>query len=138
MKRMKKLLMGVLAVMAMTTAQAQNWQYNTVAKAQRNMQTGEYQQAVPQDIKIVRTANQSVLIGNKKYTVVRVDESIHTDSLESTQFTANDPEGAEYVIKFQHDPWEKTELMKWRIIVMNTAHPYDWTYYFCRKPLEFE
>lgn len=135
---MKRLIIAAIAAMAIVTAKAQNWQYNAVAKAERNMQTGEYQQATPQDLKIVRTANQSVLIGNKKYTVVRIDESIRTDSLESTQFTTNDPAGNEFVIKFEHDPWEKTELLKWRVILMNTAHPYDWTYYFCRKPLEFE
>jgi len=133
-ENMKKIVFILLFAFVTIASMAQDIEYQTVAKSVRNMQTQQYGPAISSNAKIVRHGNSSVNIGGKLYNVISVDEDIRTDSLVSTQFTASDEAGKEYIVKFLHDSWAKVELMKNFVVIFETAHPYDWTYYFCTEP----
>lgn len=125
-------------MMAMTTivAFAQKLTYTTIATCSRDMQTQVYGKVRPLSITIERDGNSSVTIDGSRYAILRTDRRTDTDSVQSVQYTLADTAGKEYVIKFFHDIYNKVELMRWQIIFMETAKPYDWTYYFTNQPKE--
>ncbi len=130
----KKFLLIVALFLICLFASAQNISYQAVAKSLRNMQTQNYDKAVATDIKIVRKGNSSVSVGNTSYSVVTVDKDMTSNSVTTKQYTVNDSNGNEYVIIFTDDPTAAINLMKHYVVIFNTSHPYDWTYYFCSEP----
>lgn len=133
---MKRIILSFMLVFLAMGAMAQTVQYNAVAKAAADMQSGtaHYGKVTKVNVLITRSGNSSIKIGDTTYSVLTRDEVVDTDTLKSWQYTVGDTSGKEYVIKFIHNPAEKTQLMRFQIIIFNTAHPYYWTYYFCEEP----
>lgn len=131
----RTILLFCLVAMAVTGSFAQRIVYKTIATSIRDMQTERFGRVQPVNIQIVREGNAAVSIGETSYKVVRVDRKSETDSLLAVQYTVMDNNGKEFVVKFAHEPKNKVELMRYQVMVMDTAAPYTWTYYFTNPPL---
>ncbi|MFZ1236486.1 MAG: hypothetical protein WAR39_05725 [Prevotella sp.] len=134
----KLVIIMLLQVIFPVIGLAQKSMYHVIATVQRNMRTLDYGKVSPVDFDIVKTGNSSVTVKGKSYTVIKIDKEVKTDSIESIQFTAQDSEGQEYIIKFSHEPYSQVALMKFQMILFDVNHPYDWTYYFSQEPRKIE
>lgn len=119
--------------LAVLSLQAQVEVWNVIAKAPRDMQTEKYGKAEPLDLQIIRDGNRQVLVDTARYVVTEVNRSIDTDSIHSVEFTTQDWRGDEYIIKFNHDLYAESPLMRHCVIFFAATKPYDWTYYFCKE-----
>lgn len=131
----RTILLCCLIVMTVMGTFAQRTVYKTLATSIRDMQTERFGRAQPVNIQIVREGNAAVMIDETLYKVIRVDRQSETDLHFAIQYTAQDSKGKEFVIKFVHEPKNKVELMRFQVMVMDTAAPYTWTYYFTDPPL---
>lgn len=113
-------------------AQVEVW--STMARAPRDMQTSKYGKAEPLEIQIIRDGNRQILVDTAHYVVTETDRQIDGDSVRSTEFTATDWHGDEYIIKFNRDLYAESPLMRFCVIMFAAAKPYEWTYYFCKEP----
>lgn len=136
MKKSIILLMALLLTPLVMSAQ--KMEYHAIATCLRNMKTLDYGKVSAADLKIEKNGNSALRINGKNYRVLTIDRDIQTDSIQSVQYTVNDDSGREYVVKFNHDIYNKVDLMKYQMIIFDANHPYDWTYYFTNKPKKVE
>lgn len=130
---MKKVTLILIMALLSIAIRAQSITYQAVATCSRDMKTQEFSKPHASQTKITLQGKSAVTIDNKEYSVITVDRETRTDSAQSLQLTVGNG-GSEYVIKITHDVNNKVELMRYQVIIFNTAHPYDWVYYFCTKP----
>ena len=134
----KKMILMLIMVLTPFLLSAQKMEYDVIATVQRDMKTLDYGKVSPVEMKIVKSGNSSVSISDKLYQVITVDRNIQEDSIQSVQYTVSDSAGQEYVIKINHDIYNKVDLMKYQVIFFEASHPYDWTYYFTKQPRKAE
>ncbi|MGI6223662.1 MAG: hypothetical protein ACOYJG_08635 [Prevotella sp.] len=131
---MKKIVLMLLCAMTTLMAQAQVEIWSTIAKAPRDMQTTDYGKAEALSIEIVKDGSRQVLVDTARYVVESVEREINTDSIKSTELTATDWKGDEYVFKFNRDLYAESPLMRYCVILFAANNPYKWTYFFCKEP----
>jgi hypothetical protein len=131
---MKKFLLIFLCNMTALMAQAQIEIWSTIAKAPRDMQTTDYGKAEPLTLDIIKDGSRQVLVDTARYVVESIDREINTDSIKSTELSATDWKGDEYVFKFNRDLYAESPLMRFCVIMFAANNPYQWTYFFCKEP----
>ena len=131
---MRKFILTLFCAMAMLLAQAQIEIWSSIAKAPRDMKTTDYGKAEPLTLDIIKDGSRQVLVDTARYVVERIDQEISTDSIKSTELSATDWKGDEYVFKFNRDLYAESPLMRYCVIMFSANNPYQWTYYFCKEP----
>ena len=131
---MKKTLLMLLCAMAPLMAQAQIEIWSAMAKAPRDMRTADYGKAEASSIEIVKDGSRQVLVDTARYVVESVDREIDSDSIKSTELSATDWRGDEYVFKFNRELYAESPLMRFCVIMFAANDPYRWTYFFCKEP----
>lgn len=126
--------MVAMTMIMSLTATAQKKQYEVVCTAPYNAQTEQYGKVEAQEYHIVRNGDKWFAINGKQYHVISVDSRSVTGDKQFTEYTVKDDQNKQYILKIVWDATATPELRKHYVILVDTAAPYDWTYYFIGAP----